>query len=192
MGMDLWTRAKLRTNLLASQSFQPSSVTKVTAHCRTRHSRRVTAGTRACASSALAQSCRMVSVSGISSRCVLQFGRIRSCSPSDLCIAAQDDAISICASSKHLQTRRFLDTLKAYLLETQRLLVQLHREANAKPSTGSVSPPFAPLPLIAGPALTGTLSYSTSLLRARRKMTMTMVWEGTASTWSLTVSWTSL
>jgi len=49
----------------------------------------------------------------------------------------KDDAISICASSKHLQTRRFLDTLKAYLLETQRLLVQLHREANAKPSTGS-------------------------------------------------------
>lgn len=41
---------------------------------------------------------------------------------------------SSCASSKHLQTRRFLDTLKGYLQDIQRLLVQLHRDANARPA----------------------------------------------------------
>ena len=39
-----------------------------------------------------------------------------------------------CASSKHLQTRRFLDTLQGYLLDVQRLLIQLHRAANETPS----------------------------------------------------------
>ena len=36
------------------------------------------------------------------------------------------------ASSKHLQTRRFLDTLERYLLDVQKLIVQLHREANER------------------------------------------------------------
>jgi len=39
-----------------------------------------------------------------------------------------------CASSKHLQTRRFLDTLQGYLYEIQRILVQLHKAANARPA----------------------------------------------------------
>ncbi|KAG6899178.1 hypothetical protein C0993_012624 [Termitomyces sp. T159_Od127] len=39
-----------------------------------------------------------------------------------------------CASSKHLQTRRFLDTLQAYLLDVQRLLIQLHLSANERPA----------------------------------------------------------
>ena len=38
-----------------------------------------------------------------------------------------------CASSKHLQTRRFLDTLQSYLLDIQRILVQLHLSANQRP-----------------------------------------------------------
>ena len=38
-----------------------------------------------------------------------------------------------CASSKHLQTRRFLDTLKGYLPDMQRILVQLHLSANQRP-----------------------------------------------------------
>lgn len=46
----------------------------------------------------------------------------------------KEDGISICASSKHLQTRRFLDTLQGYLYEIQRILVQLHRAANARPA----------------------------------------------------------
>lgn len=46
----------------------------------------------------------------------------------------KDDAISICASSKHLQTQRFLDTLRAYLHEIQRMLKQLQREATRKPN----------------------------------------------------------
>lgn len=46
----------------------------------------------------------------------------------------KDDGLSICASSKHLQTQRYLDTLRSYLLEVQRMLTQLYREANAKPA----------------------------------------------------------
>lgn len=39
-----------------------------------------------------------------------------------------------CASSKHLQTRRFLDTLQSYLYDIQRLLIQVHRSANERPA----------------------------------------------------------
>lgn len=46
----------------------------------------------------------------------------------------KEDGVSICASSKHLQTRRFLDTLNGYLLDVQRLLIQLHRAANERPA----------------------------------------------------------
>ncbi|OCH85553.1 acyltransferase ChoActase/COT/CPT [Obba rivulosa] len=44
----------------------------------------------------------------------------------------KEDGISVCASSKHLQTRRFLDTLHGCLLDVQRLLVQLHLAANQR------------------------------------------------------------
>ncbi|KAI6044714.1 carnitine acetyl transferase [Pisolithus marmoratus] len=37
-------------------------------------------------------------------------------------------------SSKHLQTRRFLDTLQSYLLEIQRVLIQLYLSANERPA----------------------------------------------------------
>jgi len=47
----------------------------------------------------------------------------------------KDDAISICASSKHLQTRRYLDTMERYLLDVQRMIIQLHRLANERPNT---------------------------------------------------------
>ncbi|KAG6852742.1 hypothetical protein C0991_009408 [Blastosporella zonata] len=46
----------------------------------------------------------------------------------------KEDMLSICASSKHLQTRRFLDTIQGYLLDIQRLLIQLHRSANERPA----------------------------------------------------------
>ncbi|KAF9528240.1 carnitine acetyl transferase [Crepidotus variabilis] len=46
----------------------------------------------------------------------------------------KEDGISICASSKHLQTRRFLDTLNGYLYDMQRMLIQLHRSANERPA----------------------------------------------------------
>ncbi|KAI0798637.1 acyltransferase ChoActase/COT/CPT [Irpex lacteus] len=42
----------------------------------------------------------------------------------------KDDGLSVCASSKHLQTRRFLDTLQGYLQDVQRLLIQHHLSAN--------------------------------------------------------------
>ncbi|KAF5386863.1 hypothetical protein D9615_002089 [Tricholomella constricta] len=46
----------------------------------------------------------------------------------------KEDRLSVCASSKHLQTRRFLDTLQGYLVDVQRLLIQLHRSANERPA----------------------------------------------------------
>ncbi|TCD66328.1 hypothetical protein EIP91_001477 [Steccherinum ochraceum] len=45
----------------------------------------------------------------------------------------KDDGISVCGSSKHLQTRRFLDTLQGYLIDVQRILIQLHMSANQRP-----------------------------------------------------------
>lgn len=44
----------------------------------------------------------------------------------------KDDGISVCASSKHLQTRRFLDTLQGVLFDIQRILIQLHLSANER------------------------------------------------------------
>nr|XP_018265940.1 carnitine O-acetyltransferase [Kwoniella dejecticola CBS 10117]OBR88098.1 carnitine O-acetyltransferase [Kwoniella dejecticola CBS 10117] len=45
----------------------------------------------------------------------------------------KDEGISICMSSKHLQTRRLLQTLQAYLVEVQKMLIQLWKEANERP-----------------------------------------------------------
>jgi carnitine O-acetyltransferase len=44
----------------------------------------------------------------------------------------KDDALSICAASKHLQTQRFLDTLHAYLLDMKRILTEHHNSANVR------------------------------------------------------------
>lgn len=45
----------------------------------------------------------------------------------------KDDGLSVCASSKHLQTRRFLDTLAGYLHDVRGMIIQLHRAANEPP-----------------------------------------------------------
>jgi carnitine O-acetyltransferase len=45
----------------------------------------------------------------------------------------KEEGISVCASSKHLQTRRFLDTLQNYLVEVQKMVMNLHRAANEQP-----------------------------------------------------------
>ncbi|WRT65193.1 uncharacterized protein IL334_002136 [Kwoniella shivajii] len=45
----------------------------------------------------------------------------------------KDEGISVCMSSKHLQTRRLLHTLQAYLIEVQKMLIQLWKEANERP-----------------------------------------------------------
>jgi carnitine O-acetyltransferase len=48
----------------------------------------------------------------------------------------KDEGMSVCASSKHLQTRRYLDTVQGYLQDVQRLILQVYRQANERP------PPF--------------------------------------------------
>ena len=42
--------------------------------------------------------------------------------------------MTFCAASKHLQTQRFLDTLRAYFIEVHRMMKDLHREANRRPN----------------------------------------------------------
>jgi carnitine O-acetyltransferase len=39
-----------------------------------------------------------------------------------------------CASSKHLQTRRFLSTLESYLIDVQKMILQIYRQANERPA----------------------------------------------------------
>lgn len=46
----------------------------------------------------------------------------------------KDDAISICASSKHRQTKRFVDALESYLLEMRRILKATQRSTSQKAS----------------------------------------------------------
>ncbi|KAK4047797.1 carnitine O-acetyltransferase yat1 [Microbotryomycetes sp. JL201] len=50
----------------------------------------------------------------------------------------QDDSIAFCASSRHRQTSRFLDALRAYFLEVYRMMKQLHSEANRRPNSSFV------------------------------------------------------
>jgi carnitine O-acetyltransferase len=47
----------------------------------------------------------------------------------------KDDSISICASSKHRQTKRYIDTLQNYLLEIRHHLRQTHRQQHAAPTS---------------------------------------------------------
>ncbi|KAG9042417.1 hypothetical protein FS837_010900 [Tulasnella sp. UAMH 9824] len=44
----------------------------------------------------------------------------------------KDDAISIAATSKHLQTKRLLATIQAYLLDAQKMIVALYKAANER------------------------------------------------------------
>lgn len=44
----------------------------------------------------------------------------------------KDDAISVCAASKHLQTSRFLNTLESYLRDMQQMLSENYRAANER------------------------------------------------------------
>lgn len=47
----------------------------------------------------------------------------------------KDDTISICVSSKHRQTKRFVDTLESYLLEVRRVLRITNRKSSASKSS---------------------------------------------------------
>ena len=47
----------------------------------------------------------------------------------------KEDSISICASSKHRQTKRFIDAMESYLLEIRKLLRSTQRKATSPKST---------------------------------------------------------
>ncbi|KAN0060394.1 carnitine O-acetyltransferase yat1 [Thecaphora frezii] len=44
----------------------------------------------------------------------------------------KDDGITICASSKHLQTKRYLDTIEGYLLQMQQMIIENYKAANVR------------------------------------------------------------
>ena len=50
----------------------------------------------------------------------------------------KDDSISMCVSSKHRQTKRFVDALESYLTEIRKLLRQTQRKATTSPKTSRV------------------------------------------------------
>jgi carnitine O-acetyltransferase len=47
----------------------------------------------------------------------------------------KDESISICVSSKHRQTKRFIDTLESYLLEIRRILRITNRKSSSSKAT---------------------------------------------------------
>jgi len=53
----------------------------------------------------------------------------------------KDDAISIAATSKHLQTKRFMATIQTYLLEIQKMLITIHKAANERPGGITIDRP---------------------------------------------------
>ncbi|EPQ29033.1 uncharacterized protein PFL1_03323 [Pseudozyma flocculosa PF-1] len=44
----------------------------------------------------------------------------------------KDDGITVCASSKHLQTKRYLEALEGYLVRTQHMIVEHYKAANVR------------------------------------------------------------
>ncbi|KAG9241769.1 carnitine acetyl transferas-like protein [Calycina marina] len=56
----------------------------------------------------------------------------------------KDEGISICASSKHRQTKRFIDALEIYLLEIRRVLKTTQRKASPKASRAPESSQHRP------------------------------------------------
>lgn len=44
----------------------------------------------------------------------------------------KEDGLSICASSKHLQTARFMGTLERYLIKIEATIMESHRAANVR------------------------------------------------------------
>ena len=46
----------------------------------------------------------------------------------------KDDSISVCASSKHRQTKRFVDSIEGYLLEIRKLLRAVNKGKSMKAS----------------------------------------------------------
>lgn len=59
----------------------------------------------------------------------------------------KDEAISVCISSKHRQTRRFVDTLESYLLEIRRILRITNRKAAVKSSRAREVETIKPKPV---------------------------------------------
>lgn len=59
----------------------------------------------------------------------------------------KDEAISVCVSSKHRQTRRFIDTLESYLLEIRRILRITNQKSAVKSSRARECETVRPKPI---------------------------------------------
>jgi carnitine O-acetyltransferase len=56
----------------------------------------------------------------------------------------KEDSISICVSSKHRQTKRFVDSLESYLIEMRRMLKSTQRQTSQKASRAREASPSQP------------------------------------------------
>lgn len=70
----------------------------------------------------------------------------------------KDDSISICASSKHRQTQRFLTTLESYLNEIETMFKQVKGEKKAAAAVAAKAATVASLPKIVQPTPVSNLS----------------------------------
>jgi carnitine O-acetyltransferase len=59
----------------------------------------------------------------------------------------KDESISVCVSSKHRQTRRFIDTLESYLLEIRRILRITNQKSAVKSSRARECEDVRPKPI---------------------------------------------
>ena len=72
----------------------------------------------------------IISTSNCGNPCLRQFGfGPTSADGFGIGYIIKDDSISICASSKHRQTKRFIDTLEGYLMEIRRIIKLTSRES---------------------------------------------------------------
>ena len=81
----------------------------------------------------------------------------------------KDDGISICASSKHRQTKRFVDTLESYLLEIRRILRITGRTSMLKQSRAREIDPSRPK-LTNRLKLTGRLITGSEVIKSHKSL----------------------
>ncbi|KAJ9132257.1 Carnitine acetyl transferase [Pleurostoma richardsiae] len=84
----------------------------------------------------------------------------------------KDDSISICVSSKHRQTRRFVDTLESYLLEIRRVLRITTRRTSVKQSRAREAENLRPKP-VSRLKSRGRLITGADTIRSQKSLTGT-------------------
>ncbi|KAK3387147.1 Choline/Carnitine o-acyltransferase-domain-containing protein [Podospora didyma] len=88
----------------------------------------------------------------------------------------KDDGISICVSSRHRQTRRFVDTLESYLLEIRRILRIASRQSvlPSKTTRAREIDSTRPIKATNRPKLRGRLITGSEVIKSQKSITGSM------------------